>query len=99
MDLYLSNGLSVQLNIRTADAHNTEVYIEGKFDCLVKISEPTLLGREHALLLDTFRFLILTFDHFALVNILATNPVFFFPPPRSRIPVFFPNFSRAHVQT
>ena len=33
-----------------------------------------------------------------LVNILATNPVFS-PPPRSRIPVFFPNFSRARVRT
>ena len=71
--IYLSNGKSVRLDIRTADAHNTEVCFEGKFDFLVKISEPTLLGRKHAVLLDTFRFLILTSDHFLSIFRIFSN--------------------------
>ena len=71
--IYLSNGKSVRLDIRIADAHNTEVCFEGKFDFLVKISEPTLLGRKHAGLLDTFQFLILTSDHFVSIFGIFSN--------------------------
>ena len=71
--IYLSNDKSVRLDTRTADAHNTEVCFEGKFDFLVKISEPTLLGRKHAVLLDTFRFLILTSDHFVSIFGIFSN--------------------------
>ena len=71
--IYLSNSKSIRLDIRTADAHNTEVCFEGKFDFLVKISEPTLLGRKHAVLLDTFRFLIPTSDHFVSIFGIYSN--------------------------
>ena len=71
--IYLSNGKSVRLDIPTADAHNAEVCFEGKFDFLVKISETTLLGRKHVVLLGTFRFLILTSDHFVSIFGIFSN--------------------------